>query len=464
MSETLRVAVVGSGPAGMYAIGHLLEEPNLDVEIDLYERLPTPWGLIRAGVAPDHPEKKLIIDRLFSYYLQRPQVRFIGNVEIGKDFSHDELAEWYDAVIYATGAAGDTKLGIIGEDLPGSWGANEFVAWYNGHPDYSHLDIDLSCERAVIVGNGNVALDVARILTISPDVLATTDIADHALASLKNSKIKEVIVLGRRSQMQGAFHNPELEELEHLDGVEVDIEVGNLPGQDTELDGVNWEAQRKVKTLARLSNRSVNDADRKIVFRFLSSPIEIIGNSKVEKIRVIRNYLEYDERGNLQARPSEEESLLNAGMLIKAIGYRGAPFPGLPFDERLGVIANEDGRVKGAAGIVPNAYVTGWIKRGPRGIIGTNKQCARNTVHHLLTDWKAGKLNRTKMSADELMALLKQRKSTMTTRRDWLQVDRSEREQGRMQNRPRVKRCQWQELLYGATHNDIETKIRDSWT
>ncbi len=432
----------------MYAIGHLLEEPEIKVEIDLYERLPTPWGLVRAGVAPDHPEKKQVVDRLFNYYFQRPQVRFLGNVEIGKDIHHDELTAWYDAVIYATGSAGNAKLGITGEDLPGSWSAGEFAGWYNGHPDYSHLNIDLSCERAVIIGNGNVALDMARTLTLSPKLLAKTDIADHALATLKTSNINEVVVLGRRSRLQSAFNNPELEELEHLDGVEVAVDIEDLPNEsEMKLDGANWTTRRKVETLAHLASRSVTNAGKKIIFRFLTSAVELIGNGKVEQILMVRNYLERDKQGRVQARASKEETLLDAGLVLKAIGYRGIPFPGLPFDKYNGVIANDDGRVTGPEGVVRGSYVTGWIKRGPRGIIGSNKLCARNTVRHLLADWQAGKLSAAILSADEVMAIVKQRKATLFTRKDWLQIDRKERERGRAQNRPRIKFCQWQELL-----------------
>lgn len=449
MSRPLRVAIVGTGPAGMYALEHLLETRDLDVEVDLYERLPVPWGLVRYGVAPDHPEKKLVADRLFNYFLGRHNVCFFGNVEIGKDIRHAELAEWYDGVIYAVGANSDTQMGIPGEELPGSWAAREFVAWYNGHPDYSDLQFDLSSKRAVIVGNGNVALDVARILTMSIDELQKTDIADHALDALSQSNIEEVVILGRRGHFQGAFNNPELEELEHLQGVGVTVKADDFPASnDVVLDDADWETRRKIKTLRRLVQREAQDAKKQIVFRFLASPVELVGSDKVEQLLVIRNHLEHDEHGNLTARATEEESIIEAGLVLRAIGYRGYPFPGLPFDERHGVIENENGRISDNGDIMPGAYVTGWIKRGPRGIIGTNKQCADETVHCFLSDIADGTIDRgPTLSAEEVSARLAQRNLEFVTETGWRKIDRAEREKGRILDRPRVKLCDVTEML-----------------
>ena len=449
MNRPLRVAIVGSGPAGMYSLEHLLEKRDLQVEVDVFERLPVPWGLVRFGVAPDHPEKKLVADRLFSYFLGRPNVRFFGNVEIGKDIHTEELADWYDGVIYAVGADSDTQMGIPGEELPGSSAAREFVAWYNGHPDFSDLEYDLSGKRAVIVGNGNVALDVARILTMPLEDLEQTDIADYALAALRESNIEEVVLLGRRGHFQTAFSNPELEELEHLQGVDVTVEADDFPANnDQMLDDTGWETRRKVKTLFRLAERKVDGAKKRIVFRFLSSPVELVGDGKVEKVLVIRNHLELDENGQLKAHPSEEEYPIDTGLVLRAIGYRGHPFPGLPFDEQRGVIDNVDGRVADNGEIMPGSYVTGWIKRGPRGIIGTNKQCAGETVAYLLADIEASNDDiGSALAADKILATVEERNPDYVPLQSWWKIDRSERQAGREQNRPRVKCSNKRQLL-----------------
>lgn len=449
MNRPLRVAIVGTGPAGMYALEHLLEERGLEVEVDLFERLPVPWGLVRYGVAPDHPEKKLVADRLFSYFIARHNVRFFGNVEIGKDICHAELAKWYDAVIYAVGANSDIQMGISGEALRGSWAAREFVAWYNGHPDFADLDFDLSSKRAVIVGNGNVALDVARILTMPIEALEKTDIADYALAVLRQSNIEEVVILGRRGHFQGAFNNPELEELEYLDDVDVIVDSEDFPNaNDLVLDNADWETRRKVKTLRRLDEHKANNAKKRIVFRFLSSPVELMGDGKVEQLLVIRNRLEHDENGHLKARPTEEESLIDAGLVLRAIGYRGNPFPGLPFNERAGVIGNVNGRIADKGEVLAGAYVTGWIKRGPQGVIGTNKQCADETVACLLEDNSQGKLMaETTLSAEQILTMLAQRQPRYVTEQAWRKIERAERQAGREQQRPRAKICAIDEML-----------------
>jgi ferredoxin/flavodoxin---NADP+ reductase len=448
MGRQPRVAVVGAGPAGLYAVEHLLEQTTVEVEIDLYERLPTPWGLVRGGVAPDHPEKKQVADRLFAFFLKSPQVRFIGNVEIGRDVRPAELAEWYDAVVYSLGADGDTRMGIPGEELPGCWSAREFVSFYNGHPDYSNLDFDLSCKRAIVVGNGNVALDVSRMLTMSPAELGKTDIADNALALLRDSQIEEVVILGRRGHLQGAFHNPELEELAHLSAVDVIVDGEDVPGEhDVALDEYDWETRRKVQSLRRLVSRPVTPGNKRIAFRFLTSPIELLGSTRVEQVLVVRNHLERDESGRLHARPTEDQSVLDAGLVLRSIGYRGTAFPGLPFDERHGVIQNEHGRVRDAHGVLPGVYVSGWIKRGCRGIIGSNKKCSAETVRCLLEDLQAGRLSRARLGANEVLATIRERKADIVLRREWSAIDHAERRAGRLQGRPRVKITNTDDLL-----------------
>ena len=438
MSDTkpYRIAIVGTGPSGMYSLAHLIEERNLNVEVDLYERLPTPWGLVRSGVAPDHPEKKWVVDRQFDYFFKRPEVRFFGNTEVGTHVSVEELSDWYDGVIYAVGASSDTKMNVPGEDLPGCWAAREFVSWYNGHPDYRDFGFDLSHERAVIIGNGNVALDVARILTLPESELRKTDIADHTIEAVGNGNLKEVVILGRRGHMQGAFNNPELEELEHIEGVEVLIEGSELPPEDEPVDeNAEWEAKRKLATLQRLKKRKMPEAEKRIILHFLASPLEVLGDGKVEKLRVVRNEL-IDGR----AVATDDITEIDTGLVLRAIGYRGYPFPGLPFDDSRGVIANDGiGRITDGDTPVPGAYVTGWIKRGPRGIIGSNKRCSRDTVRCWLEDVEAGKLTTASKTGEEVYAIIKERQPELVERPEWLKIDHSERVAGRQQDRPRVK-------------------------
>jgi ferredoxin--NADP+ reductase len=438
----LRVAVVGSGPAGMYAIQHLLEQSLFDVEIDLFERLPTPWGLVRAGVAPDHPEKKLIADRLFRFFLKRDNVRFFGNVEIGSDISHDELMASYAAVIYAVGASDDKPLAIPGEQLPGSWSARQFVAWYNGHPDYRHLQFDLSGPRAVIVGTGNVALDVARMLTLPAPELARTDIAEHALEALQASHVNEVIVLGRRGCQQAAFHNPEIEELLHLDGVEVQIEADDLlPPERTDAD---WDTRRKLATLIRLQARRVAAPAKRIVFKFHHSPVALSGDTHVTGVQV-------QTHEGSGSPGSGSPGTIDCRLLLRAIGYRGSALPGLPFDMQLGVISNVAGRVMDGSVPRTGVYVTGWIRRGPRGVIGSNKQCAAETVGCLLADAQAGKLSH-RRDAAVAQALTANRRQVVSFG-GWQRIDRAERQAGSAQSRPRIKQTDRGVLLASARNH-----------
>jgi ferredoxin--NADP+ reductase len=449
----LRVAIVGAGPAGLYAAGHLLEHPSgtyLDgrmlrltgaqIEVDVIDRLPTPWGLVRGGVAPDHPEKKLV-SRVFEAIAERPGFRFFANVEVGRDLRHDELAEWYDAVVYAVGAAGDPRMGIPGEELAGCWAAREFVAWYNGHPDFSALEFDLSCERAVVVGNGNVALDVARILLLGADELERTDIAVHALDALRASAIREVVVLGRRGHLQSAFSNPEVEELGELAHIDVVVDRQDLPDQDEVVLGyADWTILRKARTLRSYAERPPSGNSKRVVLRFLTSPIELLGSQRVDSVRVVRNRLERDSDGRLRARATAEESVIEAGLVLRSVGYFGTPIAGLPFDEIRGVIPNQDGRVVGPGGTEAGVFVTGWIKRGPQGIIGTNKKCARDTVRALLADAAADRLpTGGTLDAESVARALRARRPNLVNYAGWRLIDRRERRIGRLTGRPRVK-------------------------
>ncbi|MEO9461123.1 MAG: FAD-dependent oxidoreductase [Marinomonas sp.] len=436
-ANDLRVAIVGAGPAGLYAAGHLLHQHDVTVNIDLIDRLPTPFGLVRAGVAPDHPEKKLVIDRLFDFYLDHPRVRFFGNVELGTDITHEDLDARYDAVIYAVGASDDVSLGIPGEDLPGSHSARDFVGWYNGHPDFRDLRFDLSGKRAVIIGNGNVALDVARILTLGPRNLSQTEIADHALAALTRSAIEEVIILGRRGPEHAAFNNPEIEEFADLEGIDVEVE-------GVDFDGLSeqpvWNVRRKLKTLKQLAEAPSGLQEKRIILRFMTAPVAISGGAKVAGLKTIT-----------KTASGEQANTIETGLVLRCVGYRGAAVLGLPFDDARCTIPNEHGRVIDPNAASSGVYVTGWIKRGPKGVIGTNKKCALETVHCLLEDAKAGRLERSAPEIEGLEALLKQRKSDWVATDDWRRIDMAERTNGADQERPRVKISSWNELLQMAT-------------
>lgn len=447
----LRVAVVGAGPAGLYAVGQLMDQVDVDVDVDVLERLPTPHGLVRAGVAPDHPLKKRVIDNMFEFYLDHPRVRFFGNVELGDRVVPADLAHWYDAVIYAVGASDDRKLGIPGEDLVGSYAAREFVAWYNGHPDFSDHQFDLSSERAVIVGAGNVALDVARILTCDLEVLRQTDIADYALDTLSRSKVKEVLILARRSHMQGAFNNPELEELEESSTVAVELRNAVLsPEQQSLEQQLDWIDRRKVATLKKLQQRQLANPEKRIVFQFLTSPDCILGDERVAGVSLQSNRLIGESLDTLAIEGTGEITEVATGLVFRSIGYRGNALADLPFDNSTGTIPNALGRVLQHNETLPGVYVTGWIKRGPSGVIGSNKKCARETISCLLEDFAAGRLKGDVLSAEAVEAELKQRCKALVTHSDWHRIDSAERLAGTAQSRPRVKFTDRASLLLAA--------------
>jgi ferredoxin--NADP+ reductase len=450
----LRVAIVGSGPAGFYAAGHLLKPKDRVVQVDMFDRLPTPWGLVRAGVAPDHPNIKAV-SRVYEKTAAHPEFRFYGNVEYGRDIDHDDLTSRYHAVVYAVGAQTDKQMGIPGEDLPGSWAATEFVAWYNAHPDYRELEFDLSAERAVVIGNGNVAMDVTRMLASDPDDLAKTDVADHALDVLRESGVKEVVVLGRRGPAQAAFTNPELLELGEMTGADVLV-----AGEDCELDPASAEsiegeghltARKNVEILRDYSAKEPVGSDRRIVLRFLVSPVEIVGDGKVEAIRIVRNELHREEDGSLRPRATEQTEEIPCGLVFRSIGYKGVPLPGVPFDDRRCVVPNDGGRVLDDGRPVPGEYAVGWIKRGPTGIIGTNKKDAQESVDLIFEDLDAGRLPAPgDPDRDSLEELLQERAPEHVTYAGWEAIDRCEKEAGEPHGRPRVKLCSFEELLEAA--------------
>jgi ferredoxin--NADP+ reductase len=450
-----RVAVVGAGPAGAFAAAALLRARG-DVEIDLYERLPTPWGLLRAGVAPDHQEIKRLEDTFDRQTFARG-CRFMGNVEVGVDVTHPELMEHYHAVIYATGAQTDKSLGIPGEALAGSRPATEFVAWYNGHPDYRDLQWDLSGPRAVVIGNGNVAADVTRMLTLSGEELERTDVADHALEALRASGIEEVVVLGRRGPAQAAFTSAELRELGRLEGVDLvvdpaEIELDPVSSRWLDEEGT-FTARKNVQLLREFAAGPASGAARRIVLRFLRSPVAIRGGERVEAIEVARNELIRDESGTIRARAVDEPAeTIECGLVLRSVGYRAVPLPDVPFDERAFVLPNERGRALSADGEpVPGVYTVGWIKRGPTGILGTNKRDADETVACLAADLRAGVLaDPAKPSREAIDALLAERKPERVAVEGWHAIDALERERGRQAQRPRVKLASRDELLAAA--------------
>ena len=464
----IRVAVIGSGPAGFYAAGHLLKASGDRLEVDMIERLPTPWGLVRSGVAPDHPKIKSVT-RVYEKTAAHPRFRYFGNVTFGEHVSRQEMLDRYHAVVYATGSPSDRALGIPGEDLPGSHAATEFVGWYNGHPDFTDLEVDLlAAERAVVIGNGNVALDVARMLVLAPEELAPTDTADHALEVLARNSVREVQVLGRRGPAQAAFTNPELIELADLEQADVIVDPGELERALAVDDpNVDTTARRNVEILRDYASREPQGRPKRIVLRFLLSPTELTADEsgRLGAIELVRNELVADEEGRLRARATEEHETLQTGLVFRAIGYRGIALPDVPFDERTAVIPNEGGRVvdPDTGRPTPGEFVVGWIKRGPTGVIGTNKKDAQETVDAILSDL-APLLDPAasngsgvdphipgQAAAEEVDELLRSRQPELVTYSGWEAIDRRERALGEQAGRPRVKLTRIEQLLEVAS-------------
>ena len=445
----LRVAVVGSGPAAFYAAAHLLASEDPVVEVDMIERLPTPWGLVRLGVAPDHPNLKSV-SRAFERIAQRPGFRFFGNVEVGRGVTQEDLARLYEAVVYAVGAQTDRRLGIPGEDLPGSWAATELVAWYNGHPDFQDLDFDLSVERAVVIGNGNVALDVARMLALTREELAPTDTTDEAIEAIAESGIREIVVLGRRGPVQAAWTSTELQEMGELAGADIVVDPTELEldaASEAELAAGSNIVQRNFELLRGFAAREPTGKPRVVRLRFRVSPVELLGTDSVEAVEVVRNTLEPDGSGSVRAVATDERETIPAGIVFRSVGYHGVPIPGVPFDPKRGTIPNAGGRVLDESGEpIPGLYAAGWIKRGPTGVIGTNKKDATETVEGLLEDARAGSLPSPEDggSLDELLA---ERGVEAVVYAGWEAIDVLERGRGEPHGRPRIKLCTWDELL-----------------
>jgi ferredoxin--NADP+ reductase len=451
----LRVAVVGAGPAGFYTAEHLLRQDALAVEVDVFDRLPTPYGLVRFGVAPDHQKIKNVT-ATFDRTAAHPRFRFFGNVEVGKAVTVDDLRAHYHQVVFTTGAQTDRRMGIPGEDLARSHPATDFVAWYNGHPDYREPRFDLSQERVAVVGVGNVAIDVVRILCRTPEELAATDIADDALEALRESRVREVHLLGRRGPLQAAFTTPELRELGDLPGATVtavpeEVELDPLSRAELERGGDRVGA-KKVEILREYARRTPGGRPRTIVFRFLVSPVELRGNEagQVVGLRLVRNALAPTAAGTLQARPTGRYEDLEVGLVFRSVGYRGVPIPGVPFHDAWGVVLNERGRVLDPDSRTPRVgeYVAGWIKRGPTGVIGTNKPDAAETVACMLEDAGQGRtLVPTEPEAAAALALVRQRQPLFVSWADWRRLDEIEVARGRPLGRPRVKFTRVEEML-----------------
>lgn len=456
----LRVAIIGAGPSGFYAAGALLQQKEVQVLVDMFDRLPTPYGLVRYGVAPDHPKIKSVT-KVYERTTANPHFRFYGNVDFGKDITHTDLRRHYDQIVYAVGAQSDRKLAIPGEELAGSLSATEFVAWYNGHPDFADLELDLNCEAAVVVGVGNVAMDVARILAKSVDELRDTDITDYALEKLATSQIKDIYVLSRRGPAQVKFTPPEIREFGELT-------VADVVVNKTELDldplsaaeaAESTETQRNLEHLHEYAGRELTGKPRRVHFRFLVSPVELLGQEgRVSAVRIEKNELCADETGYLNAHGIGEFETIPAGLVLRSVGYKGIPLEDVPYDQRRGTIPNTQGRVKDPAtgDVLVGEYVVGWAKRGPSGVIGTNKPDAAETVQTMLAD-----LPHTPPApqADPLAidGLLEERQLEFVTIEGWRLLDQLEVANGKAQGKPRVKFTRIQDML-AALHAEIHLK------
>jgi ferredoxin--NADP+ reductase len=449
-SSPLRIAIVGSGPSGFYAAEYLQKQPIV-AHIDMFDRLPTPYGLVRGGVAPDHQKIKSVT-KVYDKIAAQPGFRFFGNVNFGTDITLHDVQARYHAVIFAVGAQTDKALGIPGEDLPGSHAATDFVGWYNGHPDYRHLSFDLSQKAVAVVGVGNVAMDVTRILASSAQELARTDIADDALAALVRSQITEIYLLGRRGAAQAAFTNPEIKELGELEDADVlvrpeDVQVDDLTRRWLASPFAEPRNAKNVETLAAYAQQPPKGKRRRIHVRFLVSPVEVLGENGVTGLRLVRNTLVATPEGDLKARATEETEVLPVGLVFRSVGYTGVPLPDVPFDSRKGVIPNVAGRVVYDDVVQCGLYAVGWIKRGASGIIGTNKPDSHETARNLLEDVARGAVWSPTEGIDDLPQWLQSRGVRVTTFADWQRLDRIEVARGTEQGRPRVKFTTIEQML-----------------
>lgn len=455
----LRVAIIGSGPSGFYAAEHILAQDDIHTQVDMFDRLPTPFGLVRAGVAPDHPKIKSVT-RVYDKVAEHPDFRFRGNVEFGTDLEYEDLLEYFHAVIFCVGARSDRRLGIPREYLPGSHGASDFVGWYNASPDQRNLTFDFSGDNVVVVGNGNVAMDVARVLMLPPDELAATDIGGHALRALSENKVRQVTILGRRGPAQTAFTYRELKELADRDDIDVIVDPADMQLDPHSLHDTEQAPDRGrdqvLELLRELAQRPARGHDRRIVFRFLVSPVEILGKDRVEGVEVVRNELYRGNNGELRARATDEREVIPADIVFRAIGYQGVALPGVPFDPITATIPNDRGRVidplTGQARL--GEYAAGWIKRGPNGIIGTNKPDAQETVEALVEDVRDQRLRREVLAARVFERFLAERQGEVVSFADWKYLDAREVEKGEEMGRPRLKFARVENMLRTLRERD----------
>ena len=454
-ASPLRVAIVGAGPAGFYAADALLKQDEVVVEVDLIDALPTPFGLVRSGVAPDHQKIKNVT-RVFEKVAAHPRCRFFGNVTYGEHLTLADLRQHSHQVLFTTGAQTDRSLGIPGEDLAGSHSATEFVWWYNGHPDYRDRTFDLSCERVAVVGVGNVAVDVARILCRTPEELEMTDIADYALEALRESKVREVVMLGRRGPAQAAFTNPEVKELGAMEDADLIVRP-----DEAELDALSQAAvdaandrllTKKVTFLQEAAQHAPSGKAKQLHLRFLVSPTEILddGTGHVGGLRLVRNELVGTEGGRLRPQPTNETEEMDIGLIFRSVGYRGVALPDVPFRTDWSLVPNDGGRVTDGpdGNPVPGLYVAGWIKRGPSGVIGTNKPDAQETVAHMLADAALGQHAKPEHpDAEATEQLIRSRQPACFSYADWQRLDALETEAGTKLGRPRLKLTRLEDML-----------------
>lgn len=430
----LRVAVVGAGPSGVYAVQALLGAETA-VDVDVFDRLPAPYGLVRYGVAPDHPKMRSVI-RVLHEALAHSSVRFIGNVSFGVDVTRADLRAHYDAVIYATGTQGDRSLGIPGEDLPGSHGAAEFVAWYCGHPDAASRDFTLDARSVAVIGAGNVALDVARVIAKGPDEIGSTDVPEPVLTAFRDSQVTDIYLLGRRGPAQAKFTPVELREMGKLAGADVIVRPDELVLDAASETAVADSRQvgKNVELLREWSQRPLEGKPRRVHFRFLTSPVRILGESRVTGLTVERNALD----GTGAAKGTGEHETVDVGMVFRAVGYRAEPLPGVPFDRGNDTVPHREGRVLDDGEVSPGEYVTGWAKRGPTGVIGTNKSDAAETVRSLFAD--ADRLgSAARPDPGDMTRLLESRGADYVDWSGWLRLDTHEVDLGRTEGRERIK-------------------------
>ena len=450
----MRVAIIGSGPAGFYAAEALLKRTDTIVHVDMFDRLPTPYGLVRGGVAPDHQNIKAVI-RVYEKTAARPTFRFLGNVCLGRDVTVEELRRHYHQIVYAVGNEADRRLGIPGEGMPRCTPAAVFIGWYNGHPDYRHAMIDLSVSRVAVVGNGNVAIDAARMLLRTPAELEKTDVAAHALEALRNSRVREVYILGRRGPEQASFTPPELKELGEMEDVDPIVAPGELAGCVIPETPGNTQQEKNLKILQSFATRQPGTKTKKLHLSFRVSPTEVIAGAdgKVAGLALEKNRLEVRPDGTVSARGTGEIEILEVGMALPAIGFAAERIAGVPYDEKARIIANEDGRVVDSVSraMVANEYVVGWARTGPQGLIGSHKGASAHVVEHMIADG-AGLEARELPEREAIDSLLRGRGVQIVSFDDWKRLDEVEVARGERRGAPRDKIADVDAMLYVVTN------------